>query len=251
MLLVDDRTGSKHLVDPLRDLGLEVELSRLDFGDVMFEGQGPDRKSVTIGIELKRMTDLISSIRSGRLSGHQLPGLVGPDSVYDYSWLVVEGQWRVNAYGQMLLFHGRGRGWQPVPGRMTGSELEKYLLTYELCAGLHVRLTNREDDTIHFIANLHRWWCDKAFDQHTSHLAPHRPGGVRPLSDFRQAVMAWPGVGRAVSLSAELSFKSIRRAANGTVDEWATLATLDKKHKARRFGISAAEHLVDWLRREH
>lgn len=250
MIFVDDRTGSKHLLQPLRSLGLDAQLTRLDFGDVSFEGKGPNGTMLTIGVELKRLTDLISSIRTGRLSGHQLPGLIGPQGAYDYAWLVVEGYWRTNQYDQIALYHGRVRGWQVVPGRMTASELEKRLLTYELCGRLHVRLTNRSEETTHFISSLYRWWTDKAMDAHIGHLDHHRVGGVVPLSDFRQAVIAWPGVGRAVSLSAELTFRSIRRAATGSVDAWANLATLDTKGNARRFGIAAAERLVDWLKKE-
>ena len=38
-----------------------------------------------------KLPDLVSSLRTGRLSGHQLPGLV---SSFDFSYLLVEGTWR-------------------------------------------------------------------------------------------------------------------------------------------------------------
>ena len=75
MIWVDSRIGSKDLAAPLTRLGLPAELTTLPFGDIAFEGQGDDRGPLTVGIEFKVLTDLVQSLRSGRLVGHQVPGL--------------------------------------------------------------------------------------------------------------------------------------------------------------------------------
>ena len=58
-MLVDRRAGSKELVKPLRKKGLEVVETELEFGDVSFVGKGNGGADVHIGIEYKRLSDLV------------------------------------------------------------------------------------------------------------------------------------------------------------------------------------------------
>jgi ERCC4-type nuclease len=246
MLLIDGRVGSKDLLEPLRSLGLAAELVQLTYGDIAFES----KDGLNIGIERKRLSDLIGSLRDGRLSGHQLPGLI---KAYDYTWLIVEGEYKVNRAGQVveMSWHGRKKMWAPIPGGMYAAEMEGRLLTLELCGGLHVRFTRDRDDTCRFLSHLYHWWVDRALDQHTSHLTEHTAHGFIPLSSFRTAIKQWPGVGLRVSLAAEEKFRgSVRRAANATIDDWATITTSDKHGKARRFGSKNAERVVQFLKGE-
>src|ERR1035437_3942143 len=137
MILVDRRVGSNDLLAPLKAAGFDAQLVELAFGDIAFEGKGLNGTPLNVGVELKRLGDLVSSLRTGRLAGHQLPGLL---RTYDYAWLLVEGQWRANAAGQVTT-QKRSRLWTVIPGKMTASELDKQLLTLELCGGLHVAHT--------------------------------------------------------------------------------------------------------------
>ena len=245
MILVDSRVGSGDLLKPLQAAGVEAELATLEFGDVCFEGKGTGGEPLQIGVELKKLNDLIGSLRSGRLTGHQLPGL---RKTYDHVWLLVEGQWRSDDRGIITHYQGPARGWVTTPGKMRASELEKQLLSLELCGGVHVRHTNRRPDTVRCLATLYRWWTDVALDGHTSHLAPHNPGAIIAVSDFRQAVMAWPGVGRKASLAFEQEFgASIWRVVNAHWTEWAEVKTLDDNGKERRFGEAAAKKLHTFI----
>lgn len=245
MLLIDDRVGSKDLHKPLKDAGLPAEIVRLEFADVAFQGKGPGGSALDIGVELKTLSDLVGSLRSGRLAGHQLPGLT---KHYDYTWLIVEGMWRHDEAGQVVNYRGKYRGWQPVPGRMSAGELEKQVLTLECCGGLHVRYTNSRRDTVRFLSNLYRWWTDVAVDQHTSHLAVHMAPTIVPVSDFRQAVMRWPNIGFKTSKSVERIFGgSIRTAGNASVEQWAAVETITDKGQARRLGTKAATEIVHFL----
>ena len=251
MILVDRRIGSKDLLAPLIKLGLDAELTELSFGDVAFEGKGQHNTSVDIGIELKCLPDLISSLRTGRLAGHQMPGLL---KTYEYTWLVIEGTWRPDRKGEVALLRNRGwhsRTWQPLHGRMTVSEMEKQVLTLELCGGLHVRYTNNRRATLEFISTLFRWWTDKSMSKHQSHLAVHVPQGFSPISDFRQVVSRFPGIGLKTSLAVERHFHaSLDRACTADVDEWAAIETKDDKGKPRRVGIKVAEGVVKFCRGE-
>ena len=255
MILVDDRDGSKELLRPLKAIGLPVELTRLHSADLAFEGKGEGGKLVSIGIEHKRLdsksNDIIQSLRDGRLAGDQLPKMIGPDGMYDYAWLIVQGQWRSNALGQLTVFKGPLLGWKVVQGGMTEDELAKQLLTLELCGGLRVRYCETQNETARFVQTLYRWWTDRALDEHTSHLAVHTPGAVVALSGFRKAVCQWPGIGVRVSKAVEAHFDgSLRRAANAHEVEWSGIQTFDSSGRAKRLGMSKAAQIVQFLKGE-
>jgi ERCC4-type nuclease len=229
MLLIDSRIGSADLCEPLRDMGLPAELTTLPFGDCAFEGRGNDDKPVMVGVELKKLGDLVSSLRTGRLSGHQLPGLVGPDSAYGYSWLLVEGTYRPGARGVIEVPTRFGQ-WRPLQGKMALSELEKRVLTLELLGGLHVRFTVGRPATLHFLANLYRWFSDQSMDRHQSHIAAiHKPSTILRISDQRKTFATLPGVGVRTSLFVEQRFGSLERAVLATQDEWEEIEGIGPK----------------------
>lgn len=242
MLLVDNRIGSAELLAPLKALGLPVELTRLDFGDFALTGRGLKGRTLQIGIERKRLGDLVQSLRSGRLAGHQLPGLTGPDAIYDRSWLVVEGTWRPGSRG-LVEVPGSGRWskrWQVLPGSMNAAELNKALLTLELLGGLHVRTTADEAETARFLAVLYRWWTDKDLDQHTTHLQIRTiPSGPIALSRFREVLCRFPGLGRVASGAVEKHFGNLRRACNAGVQEWAGISVPTRQGGCKRLGKTA------------
>lgn len=236
VIYVDYREGSKHLINPLRKLGLAVEKTDLPYGDVAFEGRGVDNASVMIGVELKKMNDLVSSLRSGRLVDHQIPGMVGPDGIYKFAWVLVEGQYKGGKMGELLSL--TPRGWRQVPGQMTVSELQKRLFSIAF-GGVRVAHVNRDEDTVEWLRDLYRWWTDKALDQHQTTHEVHQPGGIVPVSDFRATLMVrCPGMGRAASLAAEKRFKgSLRKAAMATAQDWSEVVTTDRKGATKRLGL--------------
>lgn len=246
MLLVDSRIGSKDLADPLRDMGLDVETTTLDYADCCFEGRGNDDAPIFIGIELKKLPDLVSSLRTGRLSGHQLPGLVAS---FDFAYLLVEGTWKPDAKG-LITTPRRHGSWSVLPG-MPVSEMEKRLTTLDLLGGLRVRHSSSRAVTLHFIANLYRWFNDKAMDRHNTHMVPHTAHGFLPLSDFRQTVMKLPHVGLKASKAVEDYFSgSLRDAVTASVADWAEIITFDKAGKPRRLGAKAAADIIRFVNGE-
>lgn len=245
MIFVDDRTGSKDLTPQLRDIGLAVEMIRMESADVAFEGKGTAGRPVDIGIELKKLGDLVSSIRTGRLAGEQLPKMVGPRGAYDHAWVLVEGTWKADSYGRVLEHHKHG--WQLLPGGMSVSELEKTLLTFELCAGVHVRHSPNRQTSLQFIAALYHWWSDVSLDKHTSHLAVHTPTTFLSVSDFCAAVMKWPGIGLRTAVAVEAYFHgSITDAAAARAEEWSRIEVKGDKGKTRRIGIVVASRIYDF-----
>src|SRR5580704_11288745 len=101
-LLIDRRESlrpaGRELITHLRryDLDLSLELE-LEYGDATFSGSGESGDSL-IGIEHKRLSDLVAGMKDHRLSGHQLRGLW---RLYDYVFLFVEGCWRPGPGGEI------------------------------------------------------------------------------------------------------------------------------------------------------
>jgi len=254
-LLVDDRAGSNTLIDALEKMGLPVETTRLDFGDVAFVGRGEGGAQVLIGLEHKKIPDLIQSLNDARLTGHQMPGMI---TAYDRSWLVIEGDWKHDAEGRVTMFRKKGTR-RPVKGAPPAFELEKRLLTLEVRGGLKVRMCPDRRDTLRFIYALYRFWTDKDLDQHKSHIAIHAPDLDRnilvPASDFRRIIAQIPAIGFRTSKTIEEavwddekgegSFRRLMLMPEATLAE---LVTLDDHGKARRIGKARAKTIMEALR---
>lgn len=251
MILVDPRAGSRELVAPLRAAGLPVEESHLDFGDVCWVGRGAGGADVFCGLEHKKLPDLVASLNTDRLAGHQLTGML---QMYDRAYLVVEGEWDADKSGRVVVQRAGLRA-KPTPlkGAPPAMVLEQRVLTLAIRGGLWPRWTRHQRETVRYIGALYRWWSDHALDEHKSHLAMHAPDLDRslltPASDERYAIGGFPHVGYKLSAAAEQQFGSVWRAVNASEAEWAELTTHDTKGKARRLGPARAKKIFDALRR--
>lgn len=247
-LLVDDRAGSSDLIPGLAKLGLPVESTRLDFGDLYFMGRGVKGAPVHIGVEHKKLPDLIQSLDSGRLQGHQLPGML---EHYDRCWLVVEGDWTHDPSGRAAVFKGRGIR-RPLRGSPLAVELEKWLLGLEVRGGLHIVRCNARRDSLRFLCALYRWWTDKDLDRHKSHLAVHAPDadaatGAKQSQQF-VALAAWPGIGYKTAAAVERECGGdLRRTMMWDEDRWASITTVDENGKTRRLGNPRAKTVMNFL----
>lgn len=241
MILVDYREdsakkGSHGLWDDLKKTSLPCERSKLEFGDLMFIGNGPEG-DVTVGLEFKKIRDLLQSIRDKRLQGHQLVGMQD----YDFRYLLVEGEYRSTPDGLVAL-RGGISVWKPAPGRMSSAELAKTLIGFPLRAGTLVWETRTRRDSIDWITNLYRTFTDKPWDDHTSHVGVYRPATLVPISDKRVTFCTLPGIGVKTSALIEAHFKgNIRKAANASLHEWG---------KINGIGLKTAERLITYLQED-
>ncbi len=246
MILVDSRAGSHDLVKPLLAMGLPVEETHLEFGDLCFIGRGEKGAPLLIGIEHKRLSDLVQSL-NGRLPGHQLPGMV---QTYDRSWLIVERNWHRDTRGRVTVFKGHGR--QRVKGAPPAMVLLMRLLVMNLRGGIGIWPSPNRRHSLDFIAALYRTWTDKDLDEHKSHLAIYAPdldrGLCVPVSVFRQIVAQIPGVGLRTSTAVEARFGgSFRRMMLAPIAEWAEIATIDDRGKTKRIGLLRAKTIMEAL----
>jgi ERCC4-type nuclease len=225
MLLVDTRAGSRELLKPLQRMGLPAVDSYFD-GDLAFEGRGEGDKPVTIGIEFKKVGELVGAMRTGRLQGHQLLKM---RRAYDFSWLLIEGSILFDKRGRLLR---RAGSWEfrLMPGAMSISELLKRVLVLQLRGGLNPWYTQNRRQTLRAIEALYRAWTDVALDQHQSHLAIYQPPPLIPISQFRQTLSTLPGIGLKNSRLAEVHFGgSIRSAINSGSAQWGRIEGIGPK----------------------
>ena len=247
MLFVDYRRGSHDLIAPLRVLGLPAEETELDSADLAFEGRGEGGAPLSIGIEFKKLGELVGSLRSGRLQGHQLPLM---RRQYAHSYLLIEGELLYGADGQLLRRAGRRR-YKPLPGRMGISELLKRLQVLHLRGGLNPLWAVCRKDTLHQIEALYHTWTDVDMDEHKSHIAIYTAPTLVPMNQFRKTVSTLPDIQLKMSKGAQERFRSIKRAVNAPVQEWAEVASTGKDGKHRRLGMKAAQRIVDAVTKEY
>jgi len=224
-IFIDSRTGSKEFVDLLND-GV---LTQLDYGDFTFEGNGPNGK-VQIGVERKVINDLISSISSGRLSGHQLPGLL---EEYYKVYLIVEGVWKANRKdGRVEVFrHGK---FKPLgESRFTSKRIWGYLTALNASTGVTIFITTDILETVLVIEELYSWW-NGDWARHKSHVMMNKitppTAYLKPghPSQLRRVLSALDGIGWEKVPKVEARFKSLRGVFEATEEEWMTVPGIGK-----------------------
>lgn len=210
IITVDDREGSRDLIHHLQHRGIPVQSGRLEYGDLSFWGHG-NTGPVRVGIEYKSIEDLANSMRTGRLSGHQLPGMA---QQYRHLFLLIRGVWR-EGDGGIVECAVRG-GWRPLRAGITQfswREIEGHLNTLELVGGVKVRRAATIHDTVSYITGLYNWF-GKPWEDHGSHLtiyADPNPGSAflfKPTL-LRRVAKELPGVGWDKSKKIEDSFESV------------------------------------------
>jgi ERCC4-type nuclease len=239
MIVVDRRVGSRELSGPLRELGVPIKVEELEFGDATFVMRGPEQRPVLVGIERKAPGDLIESLASGRLTGHQVPGLV---QCYELVWLVVEGIPQALPDGGLKFGHSRAcRNWKY-------SRLLGQLFTLELRVGLRVAMTSNLRGTAAWLAALHSWGTESTWEEHRSHLhrqqieAPSDPYNRDSFLEYKMRVAKSlaEGVGWERAKAAAAHFESVHQMVVADSSEW---------RKVEGFGKKLAERVVEETRR--
>jgi ERCC4-type nuclease len=173
MILVDDRIGSRDL-EPL--ITVPSKLTRLTSGDASFLGYGPDGHT-TIGVERKKLRDLINSMTTGRLSGVQLVNMARH---YQYFYIVLEGIWRINTKTEILEDWKRGK-WSKVKlgdRVFTGRELHNFCNTLSIVCKIPIVRTGTAKHTALWLGDVWHWW-QKRWGDHRSHRAKHMQPGIQ------------------------------------------------------------------------
>ena len=220
MILVDPRQGSRELFPHLKLLRLPVAKRRLQYADFEFEGNGPKGKCL-VGIERKRLLDALATIQSGRLTGHQLPGM---SARHDFVFLAVEGIFRPNPDTGVLEESTHGV-WRPVRLRTRGfmfCELDNWLTTISMTR-TRIRFASTIRETAWLIHDLY-WWFQKGWQDHKSlkviYQMPPSPMSTESPSLLRQMAALLPGIGWEKSARVEQRFDSVVEMCLASPAEW-------------------------------
>lgn len=233
MIQIDDRQGSAELA-PMFPPGVPVVVSRLEFADFCFIGNGPDDEPVSIGVERKGIKDLLNSMVSGRLAGHQLVGLVNS---YHHVYIVVEGLWRFNPNDGMLE-ERNGKDWIPLQlgsRRFMAREVLGFLHTLMIKTGVMVFYSGSRRETAQVVSVLYHWWTNKKWDEHSAHLGlvkrhQSNENAVElvkaPL--IRRMAAELPGVGWQKSREVARHFGSVLEMVLAAEREWRQIPGIGK-----------------------
>jgi hypothetical protein len=220
-IYVDDRAGSIDLIkhEPLLST---AEVTRLDSGDVMFCGNG-HAGPVLVGIEVKSIYDVVSSINTGRLAATQLPALL---ATYDVTWLLIYGTYGPGVGGRLETYRGkRTRGFRLGSRHVPYGYLEGFLCDLA-ASGVAIKTVGSEYAAAQWIGVLHRWWS-KSWDKHKGLRAFDRSRqvglvpGVDPDTHFRACVASQlPGLGYERAMAAAAYFPSVVSMVTADVSDW-------------------------------
>lgn len=233
MITIDTKVGSKDLIKYFPK-GV-AELANLEFGDICFYGRGMKGKKVCIGFERKRLgggsDDLLQSIKSGRLAGHQLPGML---MSYDMIYIIVEGYWRANPRSGELEEY-RGKSWRPVAhGRRTyqASYIWNFINTQWVTSDkIKAWPTPDARGTALYIMSIYKWWNEKNFEDHRSHLVHYKPFvNMMPLSPVRRVIEALAdGIGDRKSRVIDEYFPNVDCMMKASKEDWMSIPGVGPK----------------------
>lgn len=253
-LLISNAAGSRQLAGEIakRPGHPPVELcdmKSMPFGDAMIPFNGPPSVApMVVGVEIKKLGDLLACIQSGRYSGHQLLGCA---NTYDLSVLLIEGVWRMNTQTGVLESFGqlsRGqRGWKPVstgPRKWMYRELNRYLLTMGLVGGVQIWRTCDQPETVQTLLDIHdlglKKWDDhdtlKAHNNVNVEELKYRtmPDGSRRMQfqepTFEEKIaIQFDGLGVTRAREVAAHFDCVKAMVNADEAEWREIPGIGKK----------------------
>ena len=231
MILIDERIGSVDLM-PLFPPDL-VQISKLEFGDFCFIGNNITTKidePLQIGIERKTIYDFLSSMTSGRLSGHQIPGLLNS---YNVVYIILEGMWRIHPQNKIIETY-QAKQWAPIrygPRVFYARELYNFINTINVLCGIHCVYTTYKYETAQLVTSLYYWWTEKYLDEHKSHRQKHRPlidinTKVPPL--LYRVAAELPGIGSTKSRLVTNHFRNLTEMVLASEEEWCKIPGIGK-----------------------
>lgn len=223
-VMVDDRTGSGEVAPILRGLHVPVKVERMDSADFAFEGCGP-HGPMLVGVERKKVREMIQSIESGRFEGEQLPKML---KTYEQSWLIVEGVWRPNPQSGVLEEGSHG-GWQETMFGRKGfafCQLDNFLTSMQARVHLMLKYSATVTDTAHLVKGMWQWYR-KPWSSHKSGLVIYNAPPPAALFLKPNLVRRWAnnldGIGWEKSSAVAAKFPTAIDMVVAPEQEWVTI----------------------------
>lgn len=240
-------------------------MCRLSSGDLSFIGNGPDGP-LMVGIELKSVSDLISSLQSGRLQDTQLGGMLND---YQEIWLLIYGRYRPSPKdGITLQVYREGNakrhsGWYDYT--FSGSQPMKYgyveaaLSSPSLSrSGILVKRVETIEEAAAWCGVIYRSWTKKwhehkllrTIDRSSSSLVPASNGmddRMRQRLDFAMAFRGC-GLGYERSLAVAKHFGSPIEMFTASEEEWANISVKSESGRVFKLGPVLAKSVKGAIR---
>lgn len=245
-IVISKATGSQELAPILQSCYPNVNVTwatvaEMPFGDFAFPGCGPDGSTVSVGFERKRLRDMLQSMRSGRFTSHQLPGMC---HTYSPAYLLIEGQYSSGPQGilqEYVAFANRKRPDLEM-GRIRDvalghsgqafmyAELDKFLMTIELKTPMKIRRTTSPHETAAFLWDAWHWW-QKPWEQHQAHegMAKDQTPSFRKHSLLRRWAAELPQILDVRSKAVANMFDTPLAMANATLEQWMSIDGIGPK----------------------
>lgn len=256
-MLISSATGSApYATHPaLADI---ATLTPLASADVAFAGRGPGDAPIMVGVELKKLPDLLACLHDKRLTATngQLRTML---DAYDEVWLVVEGLARVNPetgalqtarcwpqkhHPTRVTVEWHDYAWGGRGGRAVRYDFVEALLASPAftSAGVRVMRTPDADTTAAWLRVLYRAW-QKPYADHTALATGFDESGkagveaavarwqregklsINPIErdKFERRALtafAWPLVGYDRAMAVAAHFKSVRAMVEASEKDW-------------------------------
>jgi len=216
ILLVDSRVGSRHYAELL---GSRAMLTRLESADVAFSGSG----GLSVGVEVKKISDAVNCLYTGRLADGQIPLL---RQSYDVSYLIVEGLYQPGPDGLLQIYKGElgkwGRWYDAHSGakRLMYSAFVKWLSTLCIGGGIFLQHTLTPECTAALLIALEDWWMD---DSHRSFDVMHTFEDAAALTRptvLRRVAAQLPLIGWQRSSQVAKRFRTVAAMVEASEAEW-------------------------------
>lgn len=237
-ILIDYRQGIRKdgsnnhldLIPYIQKLNVKVEKADLKWGDAAFEGNGPDG-TIAIGVERKRLHDMLSCIEDSHYSASQM---IGMRQMYAVSILMVEGHWKPHTGNGMLMegfTGGINFGYCAPRGRkMMYAKIRRYLFSVAL-SGVIVCYTRDPEHTAYDIVELFHYF-QKKWKDHTALLNPQKMN-IPQLMGHPSLTLKWAhtlnGIGAKHGQDAERLFKKPINLATADESDWLRIPGLGVK----------------------
>lgn len=242
LIQLDPRAGSGDL-KPLLEGRVSLLFKQMDYADAAFDGFGP-KGPVRVGVEIKKLDDILGSLTDERFTGHQLPGLLAD---YQVVYLLIEGTWRQGVQGQIQqlklikFIGGEKQQWCDARTRLTWSAFSRWRQTLTWKCGVHFAYTNNRTETAQLLIDLAAWWAKpwskhkahQAFDPQV-HLNPRRLLLVKPGMVGRM-IKELPGIGFEKHRAVVRHFGTVYNAVTAPQAEWEKIQGIGKLMAERIF----------------
>jgi ERCC4-type nuclease len=221
------------------------------FTDCGFWGVNDTGETVLVGIERKKIGDIVACILDGRLM-HQAQ--IAKENGIDVLCVIIEGRIRSNPDDGLLevpvwginprTMH-RAEMWQPVKPTLTYSRFDQFLTELDYLAGVIVKRSDNVQETACIIKALWDNFQTPPSKHNSLHKIFEQPIGsvqlVRP-SLLRRVSKELSGIGWGRSKEVSEHFKSVKEMVNADSKQWQEIEGIGK-------GI--AKKVVQEINNEH